>query len=125
MKNVYLIHGWDFDSKMHWYPWLEDELTKKGFNVVSFDMPNTENPKIEEWVGFLESKIKDVDEETYFVGHSVVCQTILRFLEKLHKNKRIAGCVFVAPWFDLINLGSEEIKIAHPWTSTKIDFSRV
>jgi hypothetical protein len=125
MKKVYIVHGWDFNSKMHWYPWLEAELKKKGFKVTAFDMPNTENPKIEEWVGYLEKKIKDVDEETYFVGHSIGSQTIMRFLEKLHKHKRIKGCVFVAPWFDLINLGPEEIRIAHPWTSTKIDFSRV
>ena len=124
-KKIYIIHGWGFGPEMHWYPWLKKELERKGHEVIVFDMPNTEEPKIEQWVGYLEKNIKDIDGNTFFVGHSVGCQTILRFLEKLHKDKKIAGCVFVAPWFDLINLEQEELKIAHPWTNTKIDFERI
>src|SRR3989344_5696346 len=124
MKKVYLIHKWGGNSGEEWYVWLKEELEKKGFEVEVFDMPNTDEPKIEEWVKYLEENINsdDIDEKTYFVGHSIGCQTILRYLEKLHKNKKIAGCVFVAPWLDLINLGEEEMKIAHPWINTKIDF---
>ncbi len=125
IKKVYLIHGWGYNPEMHWYPWLKKELSKKGFVVVAFDMPDTDNPKIENWVGYLRENIEDVGEQTYFVGHSIGCQTIMRFLEKLHKNKKIAGCVFVAPWFNLINLETEEIKIAHPWINSKIDFGRI
>ncbi len=125
IKRVYLVHRWGATHENDWYSWLETELKKKGFEVKVLDMPDTDNPKIEGWVSYLETKIKNVDEETYFVGHSIGCQTIMRFLEKLPKSKKIAGCVFIAPWFDLINLETEELKIAHPWTSSKIDFSRV
>jgi hypothetical protein len=127
MKRVYLIHGWGGDSEGGWFDWLKGNLRKKGFEVRAFDMPDTEHPKIEEWVGFLEKNIKteELDEKTYFVGHSIGCQTVIRFLEKLHKHKRIAGCVFVSGWFDLINLEQEEMEIAHPWINTKIDFGRV
>ena len=125
MKKVYLVHRWDGNSESDWYVWLKRELEKKRFEVNILDMPDTENPKIEIWVRYLESKVKDIDEKTYFVGHSVGCQTIMRFLEKLHKHKKIGGCVFVAPWLDLINLESEEMKIAHPWINNKIDFLRV
>ena len=124
-KKVYLIHRWGGDSESDWYGWTKKELEKKGIPVGVFDMPNTDNPKIEKWVKYLEENIKDVDEQTYFIGHSIGCQTILRYLEKLHKHKRIAGCVFVAPWFELINLEPEEMKIAHPWINTQIDFSRI
>ena len=124
-KKLYLIHGWGGSSEGGWFDSLKKELSKKGFVVVAFDMPNTDEPKIEEWVGYLRKNIRDVDEETYFVGHSIGCQTIMRFLEKLHKNKKIAECVFVAPWFNLINLEAEEIKIAHPWINSPIDFGRI
>ena len=124
-KKVYLIHRWGGDSESDWYGWAKKELEKKGIPVGVFDMPDTDNPKIEKWVKYLEENIKDVDEQTYFIGHSIGCQTILRYLEKLHKHKRIAGCVFVAPWFNLINLEADELKIAHPWINTKIDFGRV
>jgi len=126
MKKVYLIHGWGGNSSSEsWFKWLKEELRKKKYKVTAFDMPNTDNPKIEAWVGYLRKKINDVNEETYFIGHSIGCQTILRFLEKLHKHKKIGGCIFVAGWFDLINQEPEEIKIAHPWTNTKIDFIRI
>lgn len=126
-KTVYLIHGWGGSGEGGWFDWLKQELPKKGFEVKSFNMPNTEEPKIEEWVGYLEKKINlnEINEETYFIGHSIGCQTIMRFLEKLHKHKRIGGCVFVAGWFDLINLEQKEIEIAHPWIHQEIHFERV
>ena len=125
MKKVYLIHGWGGSSEGGWFDWLKKEFLKKGFEVKAFDMPNTDEPKIEKWVGYLEENIKDVDEHTFFIGHSIGCQTILRFLEKLHKHKRVGGCVFVAGWFDLINLESEEMEIAHPWVNKDIHFGRI
>ena len=125
-KTIYLVHGWGGSSSgVEWFNWLKEELYKKGHKVIAFNMPNTENPKIEEWVRHLEENIKDVDERTYFVGHSIGCQTILRFLEKLHSHKRIGGCVFVAGWFKVINLESEELEIAHPWMNSKIEYKRV
>jgi len=127
MKKVFLIHGWGGDSEGGWFNWLKKELPKKGFEVEAFDMPDTDNPKIENWVGYLEKKINvdEIDEQTYFVGHSIGCQTIMRYLEKLHKHKRVGGCVFVAGWFDLINLEPEEMEIAHPWINQHINFERV
>ncbi|MCR4327407.1 MAG: alpha/beta fold hydrolase [Nanoarchaeota archaeon] len=125
MKRVYVIHGWGFDSSMPWIVTLEDDLRKKGYEVHSFDMPNTNEPTIEEWVKYIEENVGEVDEHTYFVGHSIGSQTIMRFLEKSHKHSKVGGCVFVAPWLDLIGIESEELKIAHPWIHNKIDFERV
>ncbi|MCK5149302.1 alpha/beta hydrolase [Candidatus Pacearchaeota archaeon] len=127
MKKVYLIHGWGGSSEGGWFDWLKEELKKKETEVYAFDMPDTENPKIEAWVKYLEEKIpfEDVDEETYFVGHSIGCQTIMRFLEKLPKHKEIGGCVFVAGWLNLINLNEKEMEIAHPWINSKINFDRI
>ena len=126
MKKVYIVHGWGGSPISEpWFNWLIEELERKRYFVDIFDMPNTDNPKIEEWVKFLEKKVKHPDKDTFFVGHSIGCQTILRYLEKLHKGLQIGGCAFVAPWFDLINQEPEELEIANPWTTTKIDFSRI
>lgn len=125
MKRVYIIHGWGFDSSMPWIVWVENELRKKGYEVRSFDMPNTHEPTIESWVKYLEENVGEVDENTYFVGHSIGSQTIMRFLEKSHKHIKVGGCVFIAPWLDLIGLENEELKIAHPWINNKIDSERV
>ncbi len=120
-----MIHGWGGSSEDNWFPWLKKELEKKGVEISTFDMPDSEHPKIEQWVKYLEEKIKTVDEDTYLVGHSIGCQTILRFIEKLHKHEKVGGCFFVAPWFNLVNLEPEEMEIAHPWINNQIDFGRI
>jgi len=128
MKKIFMVHGWGHNSKsLPWMNWLEQKLKEKNFQVKVFDMPETDAPKIELWVKFLESQIEDeeINEETFFVGHSIGAQTILRFLEKMHKHKKIGGCVFIAPWLELINLNPEEMMIAHPWINTKIDLERI
>ncbi len=128
MKKVYMIHGWGGSSGGDWFPWLKKELEKRKIHVYAFDMPDTEHPRIDEWVKELEYRIDEIDEETYFIGHSIGCQTILRFLEKLHKNKKIGGCLFVAPWFNLTDEVWDENytkEIAYPWLSTGIHFDRI
>jgi uncharacterized protein len=124
-KRVYLIHGWGGTSEGGWFDWLKIKLKEKGFEVLGINMPNTDEPKIEEWVGYLKERIPEIGEEDYFVGHSIGCQTILRFLEKSHKHQRVKGCAFVAGWFNLKGLSEGEMNIAHPWINNPIDFGRV
>jgi hypothetical protein len=128
MKKVYLIHGWGGSSRGGWFDWLRKELEEKGINVYAFDMPETNSPKISKWVGFLNQNVKEIDEDTSFVGHSVGCQAIMRFLEKLPENIKVNGCVFVAGWFNLKEEASEDEEdreIAKPWIETPIDFEKV
>ncbi|HXK39948.1 MAG TPA: alpha/beta hydrolase, partial [Candidatus Paceibacterota bacterium] len=81
-------------------------------------------PVIEKWVPHLATIVGEPDEETYFVGHSVGCQTILRYLETVHAP--VGGAVLVAGWFGLKNLEDEETEeIARPWLTTPIDFEKV
>jgi uncharacterized protein len=126
MKQIYLIHGWGgSDSSEGWFGWLKSEYSKDRINVISFNMPSTDTPKIEDWVGFLEKNIKILNKDTFFVGHSIGCQTILRYLEKLPTKVKIGGAVFVAGWFHLNELDAEEEKIARPWIETPINFQKI
>lgn len=129
MKKVYLIHGWGGGPESEsWFPWIKQEMRKKGFDVEIPKMPNSENPKINEWVGFLKKTIKSLDENTYFIGHSIGCQAILRYLEQLPENVKIKGVIFVAGWFDLLDTSyeeEEEKEIAKPWIQTPIKFEKV
>lgn len=125
-KRVFIIHGWDGYPEEGWFPWLKKELKKRGFDVQVPAMPNTSEPKIGEWVPYLSKLVGEVDEDTFFVGHSIGCQTILRYLERLPENKKIGGVVLVAGWFTLTNLSSEEEwKIAKPWIETPISIGKI
>ena len=124
-KRVFIVHGWGGDSQEGWFPWLKNKLEKLGYEVFVPEMPDTENPKIDAWVSHLSNIVEGADEQTYFVGHSIGCQTIMRYLEKLQPNGKTGGCVFVAPWFTLMNFEEGEEIIAKPWLETPIDFVKV
>ncbi len=124
MKKVYLIHGWGGHPNEHFFSWLDKELKNKGFEVIQPQMPGTDYPKIEEWVSFLSNLVQNPDKKTFFVGHSIGCQTIMRYLEML--NTPVGGAVFVAGWFDLDNLETKEEKdVRKPWVETPIDFEKI
>lgn len=126
MKKVIIVHRWDGNPNGDWYPWLKKELEKKGFKVIVPIMPNSDEPQIKKWVPHLKKVVGNLNEETYFVGHSIGCQTLLRYLEKENFKGKIPGVVFVAGWFKLANLENEEIKeIAKPWINTPINFNKV
>lgn len=126
MKRIFIVHGWDFNPKMNWYPSLKKELEKKGGVVIVPRMPNTAEPNIEKWVAHLKNVVGTLDEQTYFVGHSIGCQTIMRFLEKENYKSKIKKIVFVAGWFELDNLEDEKVKkIAKPWLETPINFNKI
>jgi len=128
MKRVFLVHGRGGNGRGGYFDWLKEELPKQGIEVISFEMPETNSPKIEKWVEFLEKNVKDLDEETYFVGPSMGGQAIMRFLEKLSPKIKIGGVVFVASWFNLTKKAYEEDgdeQIAKPWLEIPIDVEKV
>ena len=125
-KRVFIIHGWDGSPEEGWFPWLKKELGARDFEVQIPVMPESAEPKIEAWVSHLAKIVGEVDESTFFVAHSIGCQTVLRYLESLPADKKIGGAVFVAGWFTLMNLETEEEKrIAEPWLTMPIDCEKV
>jgi len=126
VKRVFIVHGWAGNPENCWFPWLKEKLEGEGFKVEIPEMPNSEEPEINSWVSKLKEIVNEVDKETFFVGHSIGCQTIMRYLETLSEDKKIGGVVFVAGFFNLPNLETEEEKeIAKPWLETPIDTDKV
>lgn len=124
MKRVIIVHRWEGGSHDDWRPWLKSELEKMGYEVLVPDMPDTDAPVIEKWVHKLAEVVGIPDSETYFIGHSIGCQTILRYLETI--DAQVGGALFVAGWFNLENLEDEEVaEIAEPWIRTPIDFEKI
>jgi uncharacterized protein len=120
MKRIFIIHRWSSGPEGDWRPWLKSELTQLGYEVTAPQMPDTAVPKIEKWVGYLSELVGKADSQTYFVGHSIGCQTILRYLQT--QDEIVGGAVFVAGWFNLENLEYAEVRrIAKPWIETPLD----
>ena len=132
LGKVIIVHGWDGDISKGWYPWLKQELESKGFDVLIRQMPHYDAPAVDEWVYALKDISGRIDEKTYFIGHSVGCQTIIRALEKPDVDK-VGGAIFIAGWFELKEKAYTEYsktekdtrRIAKPWINTPIDFNKV
>lgn len=123
-KRVFIVHQWAGSPTSDWYQWLKSELESRGCEVHVPKMPHPHKPTIDEWVTELDRAVGKLTKQTYFIGHSIGCQTILRYLEK--QKIACAGAVFVAGWFMLHGLEDEESeRIAAPWIETSIDFNKV
>ena len=127
MKRAFIVHGWTGKPDEAWFPWLKKELENKGYEVHTPSMPNTNYPEISSWVNYLSEVVGEPDEETYFVGHSIGCQTIMRYAASLNDGSKIGGIVFVAGFFNLYadDYDQEEHDTAKPWLETPIDTDKV
>lgn len=126
MKRIFIIHGWTGKPNQHWMPWLEHELKEKGFEVHQPEMPETDNPKIDLWIPYLKEQVGIADKNTYFVGHSIGCLAILRYLEKY--NEKIGGAVLVAPWVTLNPesfAAPEDKEVVDSWTTGYFDWVKL
>lgn len=122
-KRVFIIHGWGGTSDSNCFPWLKNELEKHDFEVVVPQMPNTDFPVAKEWIDYLSELVGTPDENTYFVGHSIGCQTIMKYLQTI--DQKIGGAIFIAGWFMLENLEPEEILVITSWLEKAIDFEKL
>lgn len=120
MKRVFIVHGYtDYPGK-NWFPWLRHELEQLGAEVAVPTMPNTLAPQYHKWLQHLQQVVGDVDEDTYFVGHSLGCPTILRFLENLPEGKKVGGAVLVAGFAEPIHLKQLNGFTIGDWDDEKI-----
>lgn len=126
--RVYIIHGWDDNPHNGWFPWLKNKLENAGAEVHVPSMPDAAHPAIDVWVPFLKHLVGDVDAHTFFIGHSIGCQTILRYLQTLPAGVKVGGVVLVAGWMTLKAAAIEDddtAAVARPWLQRPIDWAKV
>jgi len=129
VKKAYLIHGWDGNPKGPLFEWMGERLNEKGYEFVAPKMPNPEEPIIEDWLEKINYIVKDLGEKDIFIGHSVGCQAVLKYMETL-KDEKISSVLLIAPWMHLdettIEEEGEEVKeIAKPWMETPINWEKI
>lgn len=73
-KKILILHGWGGSDYPHWQSHLAIELIKNNF-VVSFpELPNKDEPKLDEWLEYLDNEIK------HFKPDIVVCHSLANIL---------------------------------------------
>jgi len=128
MKRVIIVHGWDGYPEEGWFPWIKKELEAKGFEVFVPQLPDAGNPRIQKWVPALAKAVGTPEKQTYFVGHSMGCQTIARYLETLPEGVKVGGTVFVAGFFKHLTGLEDDPDVRETdkhWLGTPISLEKV
>lgn len=96
LSRLFVVHGFMAGPDYHWFGWLKEEAQKLGLEVCIPAMPAGEAPDVEAWVATLKEQVGRVDEHTWFVGHSLGCITLLRYLAGLDEKPHAGGTILVS-----------------------------
>lgn len=109
MKNALILHGTGSNHKGNWFPWLKEELEKKGYKVWVPDLPGSEIPNVERYNKFLlANKDWEFNEDSIIIGHSSGAVAILGLLQALPEEVIINTAILVGSFKD--NLGRDDLK---------------
>ncbi|MDD1515816.1 RBBP9/YdeN family alpha/beta hydrolase [Priestia megaterium] len=120
-KQVYIIHGYGASPSNHWFPWLKEKLLADDHQVSVLHMPNSSDPKKEEWLKTLTNKIKDLDNNTYFVAHSLGSITLLNYLEQLDPLPEFGGFILVSGFSERLS----SLPSLDPFTVKEVDYQKI
>jgi len=110
MVNVLVCHGLGGSARENWFPWLKKELQHLNHNVSVPDFPNSENPKLQEWIDTYSKLDNLFDENSIFIGHSLGCPFLINVLQQ--RSKPVKATVLVAGFTGLLSDREVNTKVA-------------
>ena len=78
--KILYIYGIDGNAKENWVPWFKGEMEKKGFEVLTPELPNSTHPSVDEWLEALKKLPIDKNDRLFIVGHSMGCNAACQFV---------------------------------------------
>lgn len=105
-KRVLILHGWESNSREHWFREEKQRLERLGHEVLVPDMPNSFCPKQSDWVKVIE--MFKPDGNSILIGHSLGGVAVLRYLEKA--KTRVSKAILIATPIRKLGQGYEPIE---------------
>jgi hypothetical protein len=93
--NAIILHGTGDRNDGFWFPYVKNILENKGYDVWSPQMPNSEEPNLQDWLPFVLNNGK-ITEDTILIGHSKGAGLILSILENI--NIQVKQCILVSSY---------------------------
>lgn len=94
--RLIIVHGFMASPANHWFTWLKARAEALGMEVVIPAMPDSAAPDAQRWQETLRQQVGQVDDRTFFVGHSLGCITALRYLSQRPDKERAGGIIMVS-----------------------------
>lgn len=124
-KKIYIIHGLGATPEDHWFPWLAEKISSMpNQQVTILQMPNSNQPDLDQWLNKLAQEIPIFDENTYIVAHSLGCITILNYLSQIfhqYTDVKIGGLLLVSGF----STNLPELPLLDSFTTKGIDFNAI
>lgn len=95
MRQIFVLHGYSASIDDHWFQDLKHQIENENTTVTLIPFPDSEHPDVDAWQKVLDQQIPKVDENTYFVAHSLGVITLLHFLQR-HDYQKIGGMILVS-----------------------------
>lgn len=128
MKRIYIFPRYSGDENSDWYQQIKhnSNFTELNISIIPLSLPNWDKPSCTEFLSYIKNAIpeNEIDNNSYFVGHSVGCKAALLFLNELHiKNPelKIGGLMCVAGWWKVDNPWPQ----LNQWTNMPLDFTAI
>ena len=119
MANIFIIHGIYGHPEENWFPWLKAELEKLGHTVWVPQLPNPENPTLEEWTRAFARYQEFFTPSTIVVGHSLGVPFLLSVIER----NEVRAAFFVAGFASKVNNQFDEAM--KTFTQTTFNWERI
>ncbi len=112
MTTFLLLHGYGGTHPEHWQSYLANRLKDNGQKVLFPDLPNANQPRLEEWMEYLEDILGESPDSGLIVAaHSLGCALWLRYIAR-HPDVRPKKAFLVSP--PLNDCGIEELSDFFP-----------
>jgi len=102
MRQIFVLHGYSASIDDHWFLDLKHQIEDEHTTVTLIPFPDSEHPDVDAWQKVLDQQIPSVDENTYFVAHSLGVITLLHFLQR-HDYQNIRGMILVSGFSGFIS----------------------
>lgn len=119
--QVYITHGFKACPQNHWFIWLKEKLAKNDIVTYIPAMPNTNAPSSKEWLITMQNEVKNIDENTFFIGHSLGCAATLNFLSSQPDSIRIGAILLVCGFYEPLPIYSQ----LNSFIQSNCDFDRI
>ncbi|MGQ1140440.1 RBBP9/YdeN family alpha/beta hydrolase [Acinetobacter baumannii] len=117
MRQIFVLHGYSASINDHWFLDLKHQIEDENTTVTLIPFPDSEHPDIDAWQKVLDDQIPAVNENTYFVAHSLGVITLLHFLQR-RDYQNIGGMILVSGFSGPI---SDSSPLSPYITKSKVD----
>lgn len=101
MQQLFIVHGFEGSPHGNWFDDLAQRARRAGMATAQIGMPHPHKPTVAAWQQTLDNAIGAADENTFLVGHSLGCISLLHFLSR-RRPRRIGGLLLAAGFADCL-----------------------